>query len=284
MAVEDFAPSVLALADMFKRANVLLNGERSSIRVLIDVDVEQHCFQFGIEIVQSIWEHAKDLLGEEHVKSAGNLATAIGVFVATARGVVGLMEALKRLRGRPPSETKMVVKDGSTVVQINSNGGDVFYVDRDTAKLLQDAKTIESAKKAIEPATKHGYDKIEFENKGGPKETITNEEARLIQSMPTPAPPIETVIPESIIRAQVGVRRAVYIGPGKWTIQYDKAREMTIAAEEWLADFQANKIAVPPGARLDVSILMSAIKVDARGEPIEEPEYKITKVHGVILP
>lgn len=56
MAVDDFAPSVLALSEMFKRGNVLLNGERTSVRVLIEADVEQHCLQVDLQVVQSIWE------------------------------------------------------------------------------------------------------------------------------------------------------------------------------------------------------------------------------------
>ena len=283
MAVDDFAPAVLALSELFKRANALLNGERSSVRVLIDVDVDQRCFQFDLQIINSIWEKAKDLFGEDHIRSAAQIAAAIGVVAGGARGVVGLIAALKRLRGKAPTDTKVIMRDGNSVVQINA-GGDVFFVPQDTAKLLTDPTIIESAKKAIEPVAKPGYDKIEFEEKSGGKEVIDNEEARLIQGMPTPKRPDETTIPASKIRATVEVRRAVYIGNGKWTIQYDKAREMSIAHEEWLAAFQANKIAVPPGSMLDVLIGVSAIKVDARGEPIEPPEYVILEVFSVTLP
>jgi hypothetical protein len=290
MAVEDFAPSVLALSEMFKRANVLLNGERTSVRVLIDVDVEQHCLQVGLQIVQSIWEHARDLLGEEHIKSAAHIAVAIGVLsggvekiAGAAEKVVGLIGALKRLRGKAPDETKMVVKDGRNVVQITA-GRDVIFVAPEAHRLLIDPGMVENAKKTIEPAGKPGYDKIEFEEADGTKETIDNEEARLIQDMPVPKRPDETVIPPSRMRARVGIRRAVYMGTGKWTIQHEKAREMTIADEEWLKNFQNDEISVPPGSFLDVTIGVSEIRIDSRGEPTEPPEYTILKVHEVILP
>jgi hypothetical protein len=283
MAVEDFAPSLLALSALIKRANELLNGDRTRVRVLIDVDVEQHCFQFDLQIIQSIWEQAKDLFGEEHIKSATDLAKSIGVVATSAGAVIGLIAAVKKLRGRAPADTKMVVRDGSSVVQINA-GGDVFYVTPETHKLLADAETIDATKKTIKPVAQPGYETIEFKEGDRPSETIGNEEARLIQGMPTPPRPDETTIPASTIRATVTVRRAVYIGTGKWTIQYDKAREMTVADEDWLAKFQANKIAAPPGSQLDVSIRVSAIKVDPRGEPVEPPDYTIVKVHGVIQP
>lgn len=284
MAVEDFAPAVLALSDLIKRANVLLNGEKDgAVKVLIDVDVEQHCFEFDIQIVHSIWEKAKGLFGDAHIKSAADIGHAIGVIAGGAAGVVGLIGALKKLRGRAPAESKVVMRDGNSVVEIKA-GGDVFYVAQDAAKLLTDATSIKSAKTAISPAGQPGYDKVEFEEKGGATQTIDNEEARLIQSMPVPTRPEETVIPPSRMRAQVGIRRAVYIGPGKWTIQHEKAREMTIADEDWLRRFQSHEIDVPPGSLLDVTIGVSAIKLDSHGEAVEPPEYTIVTVHSVILP
>src|SRR5258708_131291 len=108
MAVEDFAPALLALSDLIKRTNIVLNGEREgAVRVLIDVDMEQHCFQFDIQIVHSIWERAWGLFGEDHIKSAADIAKAIGVIAGGAAGVVGLLGALKKLRGKAPDETRM---------------------------------------------------------------------------------------------------------------------------------------------------------------------------------
>ncbi len=284
MAVEDFAPAVLALSDLIKRANVVLNGEADTgVRVLIDVDVEQHCFQFDIQILHSIWEKAKGLFGEAHLKSAADIAHAIGVIAGGAAGVVGLLGALKKLRGKVPDGTKIIQRDGNNFVQITA-GRDVFLMQSDVAKLLTDPAAIASAKKVIEPVTRPGYDKIEFEESSGHIETIDNEEARLIQTMPTPKRPEETIIPAARMRATVGVRRAVYSGSGKWTILHEKAREMTIADEDWLAAFQAAKTPVPPGALLDVTIEIAPVRLDSRGEAIEAPEYTITKVHHVILP
>ena len=73
-------------------------------------------------------------------------------------GVVGLIAAVKKLRGRAPAETKMVVRDGSSVVQITA-GGDVFYVPPETHRLLADAETIDNTKKIIKPVAQPGYEK-----------------------------------------------------------------------------------------------------------------------------
>ncbi len=281
MAVEDFAPAVLALSELVKRANTLLNGDRAAVRALIDVNVEQHCLQFDFQIVQSVWDQAKALFTEANIKSATEIGKAL---LGTAVAGVGLFAALKKLRGKSPKSTKVVMRDGNNVLQVNISGGGSFIVTPETARLLKDPQALRQAKKAIEPITKPGYEKLEFEERGKVVESVNNEEARLIQDMPIPQEPATQTIPASRIRATVGVRRAVYSGSGKWTIQYDRAREMTIADEKWLADFQARKVSAPPGYLLDVDMAVSAIPVDERGEPIDDPEYRITKVHRAVAP
>jgi hypothetical protein len=280
MAVEDFAPAILALSELVKRANTLMNGDRAAVRAMIDVDVEQHCLQFDFQILQSVWDQAKALFTEANIKSASDIGTAL---LGTATIGVGLFAALKKLRGKSPKSAKVVMRDGNNVTQINFNGGS-FFVIPDTARLLKDPQTLKHAKKALEPITKPGYEKLEFEDRGKVIESVSNEDARLIQDMPIPQEPATQIIPASRIRATVGVRRAVYAGNGKWTIQYDKSREMAVADERWLAAFQARKASAPPGYLLDVDMVVSAISVDERGEPIEEPEYKIVKVHKAIPP
>ena len=62
MDVDDIAPALMALADLCKRANSLANDDRASIRLFIDMDVEQHCAQFKIQIVQTVFAAVKSLL------------------------------------------------------------------------------------------------------------------------------------------------------------------------------------------------------------------------------
>lgn len=281
MAVEDFAPSVLAFSELVKRANTLFNGDRATVRAMIDVDVDQHCFQFDFQIIQSVWDQARALLTDHDVKSATDIAQAL---IGTATVGVGLLVALKKLRGKPPAGTQVVMRDGGNFTQINVTGGDSFFIPPDALKLLRDPEALKQAKKAVEPVARPWYDKVEFEESGKVVETVSNEEARLIQDTPIPTATAAQTIPTSTIRATVGVRKAGYMGKGKWTIQYDRAREMTIADEAWLADFQANKVQAPPGYLLDVDMVLSPIVVDERGEPIQPPEYTITKVHGVLRP
>ena len=280
MDIEDVAPALMALADLCKRVNTIANGERASVQLFIDMDVEQHCAQFKLQIVQTLYDAATSLLGDDRVTTAQTIFKALGL---AASPFVGLFKLLKMLKGRKVDSTKLIVKDGQNCVQLNA-GGDIYFVHPLAADLIRDPQMLRKAKTVVFPATKDGYEKIEFEEDGKVAEEIGREDALLIQSVPPQSVDAnaEITIPESHIRAQVKIKRAVYIGNGKWTIQYDKSREMAITHEEWVADFQAHKVDAPPTSFLDVDITVSAIKLDKSGEPIEEPTYTITHVYGVV--
>jgi len=288
MDVEDIAPAMLALAELCKRANAIANGDRASVKLLIDLDTEQHCAQFGVQIIQTFLDQAKSFFDDQHVKTASDIMAFIGL-TGTTGGIViggpviGLFKLLKWLKGRQPDSATMTVKDGRNVMQI-SVGGDMVLVHPVAAQMLYDPIAMKSAKDVLRPTRKEGYEKVEFEHQNEVSETLTKQDAILIDAIQVIEKKAEkeTVIPASSIRATVKIRKAIYEGNGKWTIQYDKSREVTMGDETWLADFQANKVDAPPGSYLDVDISVAAIHLDKDDKPIEEPHYTITKVNGVV--
>lgn len=282
MDVEDIAPALMALSELCKRANAIANGDRASVQLLIDMDVEQHCVQIKLQIVQTLLDAAKSLFGVDGGLTAMDILKALGLATSTS---LGLFKLLKMLKGRKVDSTKMIVKDGQHVLQINA-GRDVFLTHPLVGDLISDPNMLRKAKQVVGPTTKEGYEKIEFKDGGEVAEEISREDALLIQSIP--AQPVTagavTIIPASKIRACVKIRKAVYEGAGKWTIQYDKSREVAITHTEWVDDFQTDKIDAPPGSFLDVDIEVSAIRLDRTGEPLEEPTYTISYVYGVVPP
>lgn len=279
MDIEDIAPALMALADLCKRANALANDDRASVRVFIDMDVEQHCAQFKIQVVQTAFEAVKALLDDDGVATAKTILEWLGIATGAT---LGLFKLLKLLNGRKVDSVSMTVKDGLNVTQIHA-GGDVYVVNNVVARLMSDPIAVRKAKDVLRPATKPGYDLVEFEDsEKRVVERFTKQDAILAEAVPPvdATVPTETLLPESHIRATVKIRKACYEGKGKWTVQYDKSREVSFEgeAEEWLADFQANRLQAPPGTFLSVEIRVSAIKLDRNNDPIEEPTYTITKV------
>ena len=101
MDVAYLAPALYALNDLVKVANDTFNGERASVRVLVNVDREQNSFEFGIEIVMSVLDQVRQLLHDHDVQNAKELAEWLGILGVPPLGV-GLFQLFKWLRGRQP--------------------------------------------------------------------------------------------------------------------------------------------------------------------------------------
>lgn len=289
MDVEELAPSVLALAALCKRANQLFNDDRVSMRLFIQADEEQKCFQLKLELVQSFLDTVRTLLSDDkNASTAEQIAMWLGILsttaVATGGAINGLYRLLKFLKGKKPKAVSQSQANGQTVMQITADGGSTVLVFPQTYHLYQDQEAVKQAKRFTEPVTHDGYDFVEFEKDGLPGERITNDEARLIRDTPEPEKPVATSLPESKMRCKIRIRKAVYEGPGKWTIQHDRSREVVMADKEWLERFQTREVLAPPGSILEVDLQISAIDLDRHGDPVKEPEYTVTKVYGVEEP
>ena len=62
MDVGHLAPSLLALSDLVKEANRYANGDRAGVRVMVNADLDQKCFELNVDLVMTIWEQAKLLV------------------------------------------------------------------------------------------------------------------------------------------------------------------------------------------------------------------------------
>lgn len=183
MDVADLAPALLGMSELCKIANRKFNGDRAAIKVLIGTDIEHQCFQFSLDIVQTIWQQAAVLVGHEDIKSAKEILSWLGMGVGVVGSTVfGLFKLLKWLNGRKITETKFEVKDGKNVVLIKVEGdNNTFAIAHPQAvELLNDPVAIANAKKVVQPLTKDGYDKLEFESQNKITERISKEEAEVI--------------------------------------------------------------------------------------------------------
>lgn len=79
MDVQDLAPALLALAEIAQIANRKFNGDRASMKVLVNADVEQRCFQLDLSLIQSLLDQAQVLIGKESIATAKQIAEIIGL-------------------------------------------------------------------------------------------------------------------------------------------------------------------------------------------------------------
>lgn len=283
MDVQDLAPALLALAEIVQIANRRFNGTETSIKVLVNADVEQRCFMIDVSLVQSFLDQAKGLLGSDHVKTAREIAEWVGLL---SGGTIGLFQLLKFLRGAQDSAAPLHIQADGTGNVIVTGNGNTIVVPQQVYQLAQEPKAVEKAKAVMRPLQKEGYETLAFLDGGSEIFEVNSSEAKGIedlQSQPLSDMPSESV---SQIRGQVRIKSAQYEGENQWGFLWNGRpinAEMVDQAALWVADFQANKIDAPPNSILDVSMLETA-QLDAQGLIVGKASYRVTMVHGVTRP
>ncbi|GAB7550698.1 hypothetical protein NRB_01920 [Novosphingobium sp. 11B] len=283
MDVQDLAPALLALADVIQIANRKFNGNEASIKVLVNADVEQRCFMIDVSLVQSFLDQAKSFLGTDHVKTAYDIAQWVGII---SGGTVSLFGLLKFLRGAKEASTPLSIQaDGAGNVVVTGNGNTIV-VRREVYQLAQDPKTVEKAKAVMKPLSKEGYETLAFLNDDVEVFEVDSDEARGIEGLPSQ--PLSAIPTESssTIRGDVRIKSAQYEGGAQWGFLWNGraiSAEMADAAADWVAEFQANKVAAPPNSILDVSMIETA-QLDGQGLAVGKPSYRVTEVHKVTPP
>ena len=119
MDVADLAPSLLALSDLVKETNNLINEGRTNVKILVSADLKNKCFELNIEVIQNLWEQAKILLGDEDIKAAKELFQWI--MLGTASGCCLIALCIK-LKNKYVDSTKFIQKNGETSVEISIRG------------------------------------------------------------------------------------------------------------------------------------------------------------------
>lgn len=151
MDVQDLAPALLALADIIQAANRKFNGDAVSIRVLVDADVEQQCFQLDLSLVQSVLDQAKGLFADDDVKTAMDIAAFVGLVVGVP---VSLFKFIKWLTAKGEAGTTFQVKTEGGVTVVTNGSGNSISVINEVYQLASDATIIAKTKKVVQPLRK----------------------------------------------------------------------------------------------------------------------------------
>lgn len=281
MDIADLAPALIALSDLVKIANVYANGDRAGVKVLVNADLEQHCFELNVHLALTIWEQAKLLLADDRVRTAKEIAEWIGIASSPAMGLFAL---IKYLRGRKVANVTVVrLADGRNEVEVRVEGSvDPVRIQQQVFDLYSNLEARRRASEVLRPLRMPDYTSLEFQ-----------EGDRVVfhaDPFDAPAPDmadLPEVIPQnenkSIIRTNVRIRKAAYEGSARWTLMYKRAIEAPIDDAAWLSEFQANKVSAPPGSSLDVDLEERYITGEA-GDIIGDATYRVLQVHGVTRP
>ena len=291
MDVQDLAPALLAVAEIVQIANRKFNGDTTSLRVMVDADVEQQCFQLDLSLVQTWFEQAATLVGQKDVASAKDIADWVGLI---GKGGVGLFGVLALVYGRRKmTEDKSAPsitftkgdQKGTTIININGDGNQIV-VPTPTAQLLVDQEVAKHVKGVLRPLQREGYEEVSFLHGGETVTRINKGEAQeIIAAAPISLDPAPS---ESIaqIRGSVRIKSPQYEGGAKWSLLWQGraiSAEMVDQAAQWVENFQNNRVSAPPNTFLDVSMTES-VKLDAQGQAIGLRNYVVHEVHSATPP
>lgn len=291
MDVQDLAPALLAVAQIVQIANRKFNGDAATIRVMVDADVDQQCFQLDLSLVQSWFDQAAMLVGQKDVASAKDIAEWIGLIGKAGTGLFGVLAIIygkRKLTGDKSAPSVTFTKGdqhGTTIINI---AGDVhgLTIPTPTAQLLVDPEVAKNVKSVLRPLEQEGYEDLTFIHDDEPVTKIDKDSAReIIAADPLSATPEPT---ESIseIRGKVRIKSPQYEGNAKWSLLWQGRAidaEMSGAASAWVEDFQQNRVSAPPNTVLDVS-MTEMVKLDAQGLAVGKPTYVVQKVHAATPP
>ena len=233
MSVDDLAPALLSLAELCKLANQKFNGDRASVNVFVNANLEQNCFELNLELVQTILSHAQSFITNENIATSKEILEWLGIITPTAAGTAfGLFKILKILRGRKIERRELKVIDNKNVYQLKIEGdNNNVYIYPETNQLIEDSRVIKNVQKVVFPLIKEGYEKLEFESDKGQKEEITKEEAeKLVDTDFSEQLDLGEDEPQVII-AWIRVHSPVYEKDAKnWRFEYgDKYETMDIS-------------------------------------------------------
>lgn len=285
MDVHELAPALLALGDLCRVANSALNGDMATVKVLVRADIEQQCFQLQFEILQTLYEHVTALLDHDRIKEAKDILEWIGIVGGGGATLFALIKFLAKKKPKDEIAISHNNAEGTVVYQIIGTGNSIT-VPKEVDQIARDPRSLHAVQRLVRPLEQEGYETLEFEraSKSTLATVFTREEARQIVEMDAESLIIRREGEQiSRIKTRVRVRKPVMEGGSMWGVAYKRAIDAQMIDQDWLEDYQAGRIFLPPKSWLVVD-LEETVPIDEEGIEAGPATYKILKVHGVELP
>lgn len=154
MDVRDLAPALLSICSLFNEANRVLNGDRSSIKILVKA-LQAGSFEIAFEISQTLKSQAISFLTGETITSALNLKEAI--FFTGG----GLFWLIRKLKGKSPKKITDL-KDGIVRLELD---GEPLEISKSLFNLYQDIAVRSAVEKILSPLKQDGVDSFLVKDK-----------------------------------------------------------------------------------------------------------------------
>lgn len=177
MDVEQLAPALLAVGQLFAEANHVLNEGRTKVNVRVRSDFEHGCFLANLDIVFSWAQQIADLVSGDGTISAAKVAAILGIGIGGGGG--SLIWYLKAKGKKPVKSVSERDKLGNVQIEFEGDHNHV-EIHHHVHDLSTNQKILNAAEKIMDPTQSAGVDYVEFRRNGEAISTINKDEAREI--------------------------------------------------------------------------------------------------------
>jgi len=183
MDVTLLGPSIMALGQLCKEANKVANGERTAVRVVIHADVKGNCVTLRLEVIQSIWNAAKDFVDNRDATSAKTLLEWLGLVGVPVKGGYSLIKYLIWKKDRQVTAKKITLKDGSNYLEISVEGDhNTINISPEIFKLSESPEVVKAVKDITAPVSEeNGITEASFYQKPDEQNKIDQNDAASLQ-------------------------------------------------------------------------------------------------------
>ena len=263
---QDLGAALVALGKLFDRANLLLNGGGSSVKLNVRA-TQPGSFEIELYTAQ-IFHSAAPFLAPGMFKSALDI---MGIVL----DIDGVITLIKRMRGNRPelvseeSSSDMVTLEIEGLRTENMSADSLrFHAPVEAWRLIQDKGITDAIYEVVKPVSKDGIERVSFRQGNQEMESVSKDEEPYFRL------PDSTDIEESVIHRQALVVVSPYLGSGqnKWRLRYGDSVNYYAMKDEQFRDDVAN------GDRKFGAGDILVCEVKVKGAPNNRQEYEILKV------
>jgi len=207
MDVDELAPALQSVSDLCKHTNLLVNGNRASLRVLVQSDFQHQGFLISFQVLLDAWKQVQGVISTENIKTAKEQLEWLGLLGMPAG--LGVFPYLKRKRGRRVTSVSRPDRAGLVTVQLEGQGGPIA-IDQNVYNLSRDPTILKSVRGVLRPLQVPGVDRLEIREQGKVLETIDRDEAHDIIESEDPGPDLDLSDHPTIVDATLAIYSPVF--------------------------------------------------------------------------
>src|SRR5579872_43742 len=203
MDVRDLAPALLSLGKLFDAANLVLNGDKATIKLQVKAH-SAGSFEVALELFQSWGAQVSHFLAGDLVVSVINLKELV------VGASIGIFFLIKKLRGKKPDRIEHL-NNGMVLLELD---GETLTVPVTLLRLYQDVAVRMAAEEVLKPLYHDSIDR--FIIKDG--DTVTEEVTKADVDYFTLPEIRDEIITENVHEAAYSIISLAFKDDNKWRL------------------------------------------------------------------